>query len=115
MTYDFVVSGQRVDLQPRTWIAGGDTPDSTGLIGVNLEIEDGDRFPTIISVRPGTSASRADVPAGSLLVEVNGESVRGLSIDSVVARTRGTVNTYVRIGVLPRGSDRIQYFNLRRE
>jgi len=115
MTYDFVASGQRVDLRPRTSIAGAEIPDSTGLIGVNLEIEDGDRFPTIVSVRPGTSASRADVPAGSLLVEVNGESVRGLSIDSVVARTRGTVNTYVRIGVLARGSERIQYFNLRRE
>jgi hypothetical protein len=149
MTYDFVASDQRVGLQPRTWIAGAESPftpnliqspnvgkwvcaegykwasqderdttcipDSTGLIGVDLKLEDNDGFPTIVSVRPGTSASRADVPAGSLLVEVNGESVRGLSIDSVVARTRGTVNTYVRIGVLPRGSDRIQYFNLRRE
>lgn len=108
MTYDFVGSAERVDLQPRV-------PDSIGLIGVELKIEDGDSYPTIVTTRPGTSAGREYVPAGSLLVEVNGESVRGLSIDSVVARTRGPVNTFVKIGVLPRGSDRIQYFNLKRE
>jgi PDZ domain len=113
MTYDFVVSGERVALQPRTWTAGTESP--TGIIGVELRIEEGDSFPTIVTVRTGTPAGRAYVPAGALLVEVNGESVRSLSIDDVVARTRGPVNTVVKVGVLPRGSDRIQYFNLKRE
>ena len=103
------------------WASPDDVNDTTcisndtGLLGVSLQIDPGDSYPKIVGVRAGGPASRASVPVGSYLVEVNGQSMRGLSIDDVVSRTRGQVGTAVRIGIMVPGGDQVQLLNLRRE
>jgi len=89
--------------------------NDTGLLGVSLQIDPGDSYPRIVTIRAGGPASRAYVPAGSYLMEVNGQSMRGLSIDDVVSRIRGPINTFVRIAVTIPGRDQMEVFDLRRE
>jgi hypothetical protein len=90
-------------------------PADTGLIGITLNIDPATPYPLITTVSPDGSAALAGVPAGSHLIEVNGSSMVGLDLNAVVAQTRGRTNTMVRIGVQPPGSDRIEYFDLRRQ
>ncbi len=89
--------------------------NSTGLLGVVLQTDAAVGFPKIVTVSPGGSAERAGVPAGSYILRVNGESMEGLTIDQVVARTRGPMYSSVRIAVAAPGSDQVQYFSLTRQ
>jgi len=89
--------------------------NSTGLLGFELQTDAAVGFPKIMSVRPGGSAERAGVPAGSYILRVNGESMEGLTIDQVVARTRGPMYSSVRIAVAAPGNDQVQYFDLTRQ
>lgn len=90
-------------------------PADTGLIGITLDVDPAAPYPAITAVRPDGPAGLAGVLAGSHLIQVNGSSIVGLGLDAVVAQIRGPMNTVVRIGVQPPGSDRIQYFDLRRQ
>jgi carboxyl-terminal processing protease len=57
----------------------------------------------IVSVFANSPAEKAGVKAGDIILEVNGESIAGLSLDEVVAKVRGPADTTVTLQILHQG------------
>ncbi|MFC4426415.1 PDZ domain-containing protein [Deinococcus navajonensis] len=70
-----------------------------GGIGVQFEPRAGGAGAAIIGVLPGGPAARAGVRAGDQLVEVDGQSVTGLTFPQIVARVAGTAGVPIRLGL----------------
>lgn len=84
--------------------------------GVGLELSrDGDLIRVVAPI-DGTPASRAGLRAGDILLEVDGQGIRGDSLSDVTRRLRGEAGTSVAVTVLreDNGSSREQ-FRLERE
>ena len=67
-------------------------------IGAHVNIIDG-RL-TIISPIPDTPAERAGLSTGDVILEVDGESIEGLSLEEAVLKVRGHKGTHVQLLVL---------------
>ncbi|HLU25107.1 MAG TPA: S41 family peptidase [Longimicrobiales bacterium] len=57
--------------------------------GVGIQIGLQDNWVTVISPLPGTPGQRAGIRAGDRIIEIDGESTYGLSLDQAAARMRG--------------------------
>jgi len=73
------------------------TQGSFGGIGVVVGVRD--NYPTVISPIEGTPAWRAGLHSGDIIVEIEGHSSLGLTIDEVADRLRGPQGTRVAIKV----------------
>ena len=73
--------------------------------GVGLMVTVRDRWPSVISPIEGGSAWEAGVRPGDVIVEIDGKSSAGLSLDEVADRLRGDAGTRVRLGVRAEGED----------
>ena len=72
--------------------------DGFGGIGVRIrQVEEGVR---VVSVMEGTPAESAGLLARDLIIEIDGETVQGLSQREVVRRLRGPIDTKVKLTVL---------------
>ena len=63
----------------------------------------------------GSPADRAAIEQGDLIVTVDGESIRGEPVDSVVTRIKGPEGTEVELGIRSGGKGRPKTFTLTRE
>ena len=79
---------------------------------VQLDLDTG----AIILVRPmrNSPAMEAGIQPGDILVEVNGESVVGRDLDSVVAMIKGEEGTSVTLGILREGEEDLLQIEVRR-
>ncbi|MCC6983389.1 MAG: S41 family peptidase [Bauldia sp.] len=84
-----------------------------GGLGLEVTMEDG----TVRVVTPmdDSPAGRAGVMTGDLIVEIDGESLQGLSLDQSVEKMRGPVNTPVRLTVIREGADLPLYITVVRD
>jgi len=82
--------------------------------GVGLMVTVRDRWPSVISPIEGGSAWEAGVRPGDVIVEIDGKSSAGLSLDEVADRLRGDAGTRVRLGVRAEGEDSTRTFVLER-
>jgi carboxyl-terminal processing protease len=73
--------------------------------GVGLEITERNGLITVVTPLPGTPGTRAGMRAGDAIVEVEGESTEGWSVDDAVDRLRGRPGTDVAVTVRRRGVD----------
>jgi len=89
------------------------TQGSFGGIGVVVGVRD--NYPTVISPIEGTPAWRAGLHSGDIIVEIEGHSSLGLTIDEVADRLRGPQGTRVAIKVRREGEDQDQDYELERE
>ncbi|MGA2033929.1 MAG: S41 family peptidase [Thermoguttaceae bacterium] len=69
-----------------------------GGIGIQISTEDGDL--RVLSPMYGTPAYRAGIRAGDRIVEIEGKSTDGLSLDDAVARLKGKEGTRVSLTVV---------------
>ena len=69
-----------------------------GGVGIQVSIESGQL--RVISPLVGTPAYRAGVMAGDLIIEIDGESTKDITLDEAVRRMKGPVNTPVTFKVL---------------
>lgn len=66
-------------------------------IGANVSLQDD--FVVIVRPLPDTPAERAGLMAGDIILEVDGESAEGWSVEQAVLRIRGPIGTTVRLKV----------------
>ena len=74
-----------------------------GGIGVTVTVADG--LITVATPLFGTPAYRAGLRAGDAIVEIDGKSAQGISIDEAIARVKGPVGTTVKLTIKHAGGD----------
>ncbi len=84
-----------------------------GGIGIQIGIE-GNRL-KVVSPLVGTPAYRAGIVAGDWIVEIDGESTKGISIDAAVKRLKGEPGTKVALSVISEGSPEKRTVEIARE
>jgi carboxyl-terminal processing protease len=84
-----------------------------GGIGIQVSIEEG--WLTVLSPIVGSPAYKAGMAAGDQIVEIEGESSRGITLDEAVAKLKGKVGTKVTITVRHAGATETEKVTLDRE
>jgi carboxyl-terminal processing protease len=84
-----------------------------GGIGIQIGMEDG-RL-KVLSPLVGTPAYRAGVVAGDWIVEIDGSSTKGISIDEAVKRLKGEPGTKVKLSVISEGASEKRSIEVARE
>ncbi len=72
-----------------------------GGLGIEVTMENG--VVKVVSPIDDTPAAKAGVQAGDLIVKIDGEQVRGLTLNQAVEKMRGKVGTPITITVLRKG------------
>ncbi len=83
--------------------------------GVGIEIGVKDDQLTVISPLPGTPAARAGIKAEDKIVEIDGKSTKGMSLERAVKSIRGEEGTTVVLTISRKGVDEPLKFSLVRE
>jgi carboxyl-terminal processing protease len=84
-----------------------------GGIGIQISADDGQL--QILSPMYGTPAYRAGLMAGDRIVEINGKSTDGLTLDEAVERLKGDEGTSITLSVVHPGKEAKETVSLTRE
>ena len=79
------------------------TKGKFGGLGIEITMEDG--VVKVVSPIDDTPAANAGMKSGDLIIGINGESIRGLSINEAVSQLRGPVGSKVMITVIRNKED----------
>jgi carboxyl-terminal processing protease len=90
-----------------------DTSGTFGGLGIEVTMEDG--IVKVVAPMDETPAARAGVLANDLIVEIDGESIQGLSLDQAVDKMRGPVGTDIEITVVREGVSQPLEFSMTRD
>ena len=74
--------------------------------GLGIEVTMENELVKVITPIDDTPAARAGVRAGDFISEIDGEEVRGLTLNEAVDKRRGLVNTPIKLTILREGSDK---------
>jgi len=74
--------------------------------GLGIEVTMENELVKVVSPIDDTPAMQAGVLAGDFIIEIDGESVRGLSLAQAVDRMRGEVNTPIVLTIAREGADK---------
>ena len=74
-----------------------ETSGEFGGLGMQVTMENG--LVKVISPIDGTPAAKAGILAGDVITQVDGEPIKGLPLDRVVARLRGPVGSNVKLAI----------------
>jgi carboxyl-terminal processing protease len=72
-------------------------------VGIGVTITSQNGTITVVKVTPDSPAEKAGMKADDAILEVNGESVSGLSLDDVTTKMAGPENTIVELTILHEG------------
>ncbi|WP_018949795.1 S41 family peptidase [Thioalkalivibrio sp. ALMg11] len=89
------------------------TSGEFGGLGIEVGMEDG--FVKVIAPIDDTPASRAGVEAGDLIIRLDGESVKGMSLSDAVAKMRGEKGSDITLTILRDGEDRPKEITITRD
>ena len=90
-----------------------DTSGKFGGLGIEVTSKDGVIW--VISPFEGTPAFRAGIKNGDKIVEIEHESILGIGLEDAVKKMHGRPGTKVNVGIIRRGSEKIERLNLTRE
>ena len=90
-----------------------ETSGKFGGIGIEVVPENG--FLKVISRMDNTPASEAGIKAGDIITRLNGKSVQGLSLESMIDKMRGPSNTKVTLTIAREGLDHLLEISMRRK
>ncbi|MEM9331033.1 MAG: S41 family peptidase [Pseudomonadota bacterium] len=74
--------------------------------GLGIEVTMENEFVKVVSPIDDTPAARAGVLSGDLITEIDGESIRGISLQQAVEKMRGEVNTPIVLTIAREGADK---------
>ena len=74
--------------------------------GLGIEVTMENELVKVVSPIDETPAAKAGVLAGDLISQIDGENVRGLSLQQAVEKMRGEVNTPIELTILREGADK---------
>jgi carboxyl-terminal processing protease len=74
--------------------------------GLGIEVTMEDELVKVVSPIDDTPAARAGVLAGDKISKIDGENVRGLSLQDAVEKMRGPVNTPIVLTIIREGADK---------
>jgi carboxyl-terminal processing protease len=74
--------------------------------GLGIEVTMENELVKVITPIDDTPAARAGVRAGDFISEIDGEDVRGLTLNDAVEKMRGLVNTPIELTILRQGADK---------
>lgn len=89
------------------------TSGNYGGLGMQIDVRDG--WITVVAPLPQTPAERAGILAGDQIVEVNGQSTKGLTQDKAIKTLRGEAGTRVSFKIHRPGIAALMPFTLVRE
>ena len=106
------ISGMLNDLDPHSAFLDAknfkdmqtQTKGEFGGLGIEVTMEDG--LVKVISPMDGTPAARAGVQPNDLIYQLNGEQVKGLTLEQAVDKMRGPVNTPIELKIMRKGADK---------
>jgi carboxyl-terminal processing protease len=78
-----------------------DTSGEFGGLGIEVTMEEG--IVKVVSPIDDTPAARAGIMANDLIIEIDGQSVQGMTLDDAVGKMRGPLGTSVKISVFREG------------
>lgn len=82
--------------------------------GLGIEVGQEDGFIKVIAPIDDTPAQRAGIQAGDLIIRLDGQSVKGMSLDDAVERMRGKAGSELALSVMRDGQDKPLEFTLQR-
>jgi len=89
------------------------TEGEFGGLGIEVTMEDG--FVRVVAPIDNTPAKRAGVEAGDLIVRLNDQSVKGLSLGEAVKRMRGEPGTDIQLTIVRDGRDKPLQLSITRD
>ena len=90
-----------------------DTSGQFGGLGIEVTMDQG--VIKVVSPIDDTPAAKAGILANDYVVELDGKSVQGLSVDEAVAKMKGPVGTQIKLTVVRDGVKDPLYFTLTRD
>jgi len=90
-----------------------DTEGEFGGIGIEITIKDG--LLTVISPIEDTPAWRANIEPNDVIVKIDGELTKGISLNEAIKKIRGTPKTKVSITILKHSNRNIEDITLERD
>ena len=85
-----------------------------GGVGIQVQLDVKTRRLMVMTPLPGTPAYKAGVKSGDLIMEVEGKSTEGISLEDAVKLLQGKPGTDVTIGVQHTGSEKIETLKITR-
>ena len=85
-----------------------------GGIGIQVQMDPKTRRLMVMTPLPGTPAYKAGIKSGDLIMEVEGKSSEGISLEEAVKTLQGKPGTDVTIGVQHAGSDKTEQIKITR-
>ena len=75
-----------------------------GGLGIEVTMEDG--LVKVVAPIDETPAAKAGVQAGDLIAKLDGEEVKGMTLNQAVDKMRGAVNTPIKLTIVRKGADK---------
>jgi carboxyl-terminal processing protease len=118
---DYAIRGMLRSLDPHTIYLDKDdykdllvgTKGKFGGLGIQIGIRE--EVLTIIAPIEGTPAFNAGLLSGDKIVEIEGNSTEGITLQDAVKKLRGTPGTKVTIGIEREGIDEVIHFTITRD
>src|SRR5215467_339650 len=81
-----------------------ETSGEFGGLGIEVTLEDG--FVKVVAPIDDTPAAKAGILSGDVITQLDGQPVKGLTINQAVDRMRGPVNSKIRLQITRKGIDK---------
>ncbi len=92
-----------------------ETEGSFGGLGIEIAVTPEDQTLTVMNVLEGTPAERVGLRARDKIVEIDGESTKGITTREALLKMRGEAGTDVEVGIARKGYADILDFKITRE